>query len=253
MVTRFRKYTIKKDRLSDKIIAALEQALQDGVLQQGDKLPTEEKLAAQFKVSKVAVREALREMETRGLVRKERGMYGGNFISAPDIKRVGDSLLSCFQYGTLTEDEIIDFRQTLEPVLIRTAIHRRRESDLAAMRENIRISEEELARGETDVSRLIGFHILIAKACYNKLFVSVMEAIAEIFEGIAKPWENDRDKMQMDIEFNHQFYDCLLHRKEKEAEQLMREHFEITKAFRKEDREKAAKLEQQIKINSPGD
>jgi len=241
----FKKHAIKKTRVSDKIIVVLEQALVDGSLKQGDKLPTEEKIAAQFMVSKVAVREALREMEVRGMIRKVRGMYGGNFVSSPDVKRVGDSLVSCFQFGSLTEEEIIDFRQTLEPVLIKKAAHHRTKKDLADMKANIQACEKDLSLGRTHVAKHIEFHILIAKACHNKLFVTVMEAIAEIFEKIAKTWQEDKKKMQRDIDFNHQFYHCILHRREDEAEQLMKEHFELTRAFRREDMEKAAKNQKQ--------
>lgn len=241
MENTFKKFAIKKDRISDKIIVVLEQAVLDGSLKLGDKLPTEERIAAQFKVSKVAVREALREMEARGLIRKVRGMYGGNFVSAPDVKRVGDSLISCFQFGTLTKDEIIDFRQTLEPVLIKKAARLRTADDLSEMKANIEACERDLAQGRTHVATHIAFHILIAKACQNRLFVTVMEAIAEIFEGIAKNWQEDRKRMGQDIEFNHKFYECILHRREDEAEKLMIKHFELTKAFRAEDLEKATK------------
>lgn len=219
----------------------LEQALTDGSLKPGDKLPTEEKLATQFKVSKVAVREALREMETRGMIRKERGMYGGNFVSAPEVTRVGDSMISCFKFGSLTTDEIIDFRQTLEPVLIKKAASLRTQADLAAMKANITECEQDLARGDTLVAKHIQFHILIAKACQNQLFTAVMEAIAKIFEDIAKTWQEDIKKMQEDINFNHKFYRCLQLRQGNEAEKLMKEHFEMTKAFRREDLEKAPK------------
>lgn len=234
----FKTASIQKDRISDQIITVIEQAVLEGSLKQGTKLPTEEKIAAQFKVSKVAVREALREMEVRGLIRKARGKYGGNFVSAPEVNRVGKSLITCFQFGTLTEDEIIDFRQTLEPVLIKKAAHLRTKEDLQAMEANIKLCEKDLSLSRTRVGRHIEFHVLIAKACQNKLFVAVMEAIAEIFEDIAKNWQEDRKKMRLDIDFNHQFYDCILHRQADEAEKLMVKHFELTRAFRAEDFEK---------------
>ncbi|MCP4023670.1 MAG: FadR family transcriptional regulator [Desulfobacteraceae bacterium] len=233
----FNKYQIKKDRVSDKIIAVLEKAVLKGDLKQGDKLPTEEKIAAQFKVSKVAVREALREMEAHGLIRKERGMYGGNFVSAPDVKRVGDSMISCFQFGTLTEKEIIDFRYVLEPVLIRRAAQLRTDEDLAAMKAHIEECEEDLKNGTPSVKKHIAFHILIARACHNKLFSSVIEAIAEIFEDLAKGWQEDKKKMRGDLDFNYKFYDCIRDGKADEAEKLMKEHFNLTKVFRRQDRE----------------
>ena len=230
----FENFSIKKDRVSDKIMAVLEQALRDGSLKEGDKLPTEEKIAAQFKVSKVAVREALREMQAKGLIRKVRGMYGGNFVSAPDMKQIGDSLINCFQFGTLTEEEVIDFRQTLEPVLIKKAIHRRTEEDLAAMRNNIEACEKEIDNGGLNIRKHIDFHVLIAKACHNSLFAAAMEAVAEIFDDIAKTWPIDGRKKRQDLDYNYKFYDCILHRREKEAKKLMKEHFELTKVFLRE-------------------
>ena len=237
MNKRFKKITITKDRVSDRIIQAIEQAVQDGTLAQGEKLPTEEKLAAQFQVSKVAVREALREMEVRGLIRKQRGMYGGNFVSAPDVNRIGASLISCYQFGTLTEEEMIDFRQTLEPMLIRKACELRTPEDLAAMADNIKRCEDDLARGETRAFRHIEFHILIAKSTGNRLFVAVMEAMAQIFDVIARPWQDNRERMRQDIEFNHKFYHCILNQEAERAESLMRAHFDLTRAFRQEDQE----------------
>lgn len=243
MKSGLKKYTIKKDRLSDKIIDALETAFKSGDLVLGEKLPSEEKLAEQFKVSKVAVREALREMEGRGLIKKKRGMYGGNFVSAPDLKRIGDSLISCFEYGTLTEEEMVDFRQTLEPMLIGKAALMRTDADLAAMQRNIDECEKDLALGQTDVIKHIEFHVLIAKACGNRLFVAVMEAMAEIFESIAKDWQEDKSKMSRDIEYNKSFYDCILHRKVEEAENLMKAHFDLTRKFRAEDLEQQKQQE----------
>ncbi len=231
----FENFSIKKDRVSDKIMAVLEKAVRDGSLKEGDKLPTEEKIASQFKVSKVAVREALREMQTKGLIRKVRGMYGGNFVSAPDVKQVGNSLVSCFQFGTLTEDEVIDFRQTLEPILIKKAAQRRTKEDLAAMKANIEDCEKDMPHGSPNVRKQIEFHVLIAKACHNSLFTTTMEAVAEIFDEIAKTWPVNEKKKRQDLDYNYKFYDCILHRREEEAERLMKEHFELTKAFLRED------------------
>ena len=148
-------------------------------------------------------------------------------------------MVSCFQFGTLTESEIIDFRQTLEPVLIKKAIFLRTKEDLAAMQANIDDCEKEYALCRINMKKHIQFHILIAKACHNKLFVAVMEAIAEIFEEITKNWQVDKDSMRMDLDFNYKFYDCILNRRGDESEKLMKEHFELTKVFWGKDLEKS--------------
>jgi len=51
-------------RLSDWVKDLLKKALWEGELKPGDRLPSEEEISRELKVSKVTVREALREMES---------------------------------------------------------------------------------------------------------------------------------------------------------------------------------------------
>ncbi len=151
----FEKYTITKERISDKITAVIEQAMLDGSLKQGEKLLTEEKIAAKFNVSKVVVREALRDLETKGLIKKKRGQYGGSFVSIPDLKSVGGSLINCFLFGSLSANQIIEFRQTFEPDLARKAAEIRTEKDLVALRANIDDCENDIAQGRISTTNPI--------------------------------------------------------------------------------------------------
>src|SRR6266545_560700 len=50
----------------------------------GDRLPTEDELMARFRVSKITVRQALRELATLGYVRREQGR--GTFVQRPPLE-----------------------------------------------------------------------------------------------------------------------------------------------------------------------
>ena len=76
MENRLKKVPLRQDRLSDQVKHHLKAAILKGEFAQGDKLPTEEQIAANFQVSKVTAREALREMESQGLIEKRRGSTG---------------------------------------------------------------------------------------------------------------------------------------------------------------------------------
>jgi len=101
MTSPFEGIDFQKARISDQITYVLKQAILEGKLKPGDKLPPEGRIATQFKVSKMAIREALREMETEGLIRKQRGVFGGNFINEPALTRIADSVLNCFQFSSV--------------------------------------------------------------------------------------------------------------------------------------------------------
>ena len=72
-------------RVSDRIKNTLKQSILNGEFKPGEKLPREDQLAASFKVSKVSVREALRDLEGEGIIEKRRGIHGGNFVAQPGI------------------------------------------------------------------------------------------------------------------------------------------------------------------------
>ena len=83
----FQNIVLRQERLSDQVKNHLKQAILDGKFEPGDRLPPEDQLAAMFKVSKVTAREALREMETEGLIKKRRGIYGCSFVAQPGSER----------------------------------------------------------------------------------------------------------------------------------------------------------------------
>ena len=112
-------------RLSDRIKAVLKQAIIDGGLNAGDKLPTEEQLAGDLNVSKVTVREALREMETEGLIEKRRGIHGGSFVAEPSCAKISELVINYIQFGGLTPKQLTEFRVLLEPSMVALASERR--------------------------------------------------------------------------------------------------------------------------------
>ena len=235
----FKKFKVSRHRVSDQVTLILKQSIMDGTFTPGDRFPPEEQIAAQLGISKVAVREALRELETDGLIEKQRGMFGGSYVAIPDLARIGTSVINCYQFGTLRQEELVEFRQLFEPVIIRTAAQRRTNQDLMALKANIDACEAAFTRGRPDVSGQIAFHLLIAKACHNELFSAVMGAVVKVFEDIARKWDLSDADIRRDLDFSLRFYDCILRRHTAKAEQLMVAHFEVTKEFIRDYRAKA--------------
>lgn len=64
----------------------LAEAIGNGQLATGDKLPSESDLAATLGVSRMTLRQALAALESRGLVQRKRGRTGGTFVSRPRIE-----------------------------------------------------------------------------------------------------------------------------------------------------------------------
>jgi len=67
----------KQNRAFEDVIFQIQDAILQGSLKVGDKLPSERQLREIFKVSRGTLREALRAMEQKGLITIKTGVQGG--------------------------------------------------------------------------------------------------------------------------------------------------------------------------------
>ncbi|MCG8638933.1 MAG: FadR family transcriptional regulator [Desulfobacterales bacterium] len=216
---------IKKERVSDQIKTVLKNAILDGHFKPGDKFPPEAEIAQQYKVSKVSAREALREMESEGLIRKKRGIFGGSFVAEPGSDRMVDVVINSYLFGGVTAGDLSEFRRILEPGLAMLAAERRTEEDLAAMEQCIKEIEHSIAIGEPDQTKAIGFHLLIANACHNRFISSLMEALVKVFQQVLAKAPDIRTAAR-DIEYNKTFFTCIRERDGNSAQKAMADHFD---------------------------
>jgi GntR family transcriptional repressor for pyruvate dehydrogenase complex len=81
---------IQSRKIVDVVVERLETQILDGTLHNGDKLPSEEQLAVQLNVGRRSVREALKVLETKGLVEVQSGV--GTLVKRTDLDQFLDVL-----------------------------------------------------------------------------------------------------------------------------------------------------------------
>lgn len=216
---------IRKERISDQLKTILKQAILDGRLKPGDKFPPEAEIARQYGVSKVSAREALREMETEGLILKKRGVFGGSFVAEPGSDKMMDVVSNSFLFGGVTVKELAEFRRILEPGLAKMAARNRTREDLDAMEKCINDIEMSIKAGCPDQTLAIGFHLLIADACHNRFISSLMAALVNVFQQVLAR-EPDLETAKKDIRYNRLFHQYIKNRDGEKAEKIMTEHFD---------------------------
>jgi DNA-binding FadR family transcriptional regulator len=107
-------------KVSQLIAADFRQRIARGELQEGEALPIEDDLVEQIGVSKVIVREALRILETEGLVEVRRGFGGGPRVRHPSIAQAASAMGVYLQIGDVLVMDVYDARDRM----IRNAIER---------------------------------------------------------------------------------------------------------------------------------
>jgi DNA-binding FadR family transcriptional regulator len=128
-----------------------------------------------FGVSRRTVQLALKTLEAEGLIKARRGRFGGTFVLELRDNGHSTSELAARVYGRQDELlELLDYRQLLEPAIVRMAAESARASDLKAMRSALRgmataKDEPQYMRFDTD------FHVAIAAATHNRYLKKAVE------------------------------------------------------------------------------
>ncbi|MBV6756691.1 FadR/GntR family transcriptional regulator [Rhodococcus opacus] len=160
---------------------SLRNAVLNGELRNGERLPSESELARQFGVSRPTIREALSALEQQGMIRKVPGAGGGSFVRPVDHHSLGEvlqeSLRNLLRLGNITYEEVAFVRQQLEAPSAALAAENRSDAELAELR-NIVQQQKELSVDDPDVPGLDAkFHSLIAQMSGNRILGALVYAL----------------------------------------------------------------------------
>jgi GntR family transcriptional repressor for pyruvate dehydrogenase complex len=172
--------SVRTPRVYEHIVAQIERAIFDGRLQQGDKLPAERQLVREFGASRVAVREALRALEHRGLVEVRQGSAGGYFIREMDAGPVVRDFQTLFRLGRVSLAQLVEARALIEPESARLAALRANEPDVKAVLAALDARAETGAPGRRRRTLDAEFHRLIAAAARNPVHGAVTHALTAL-------------------------------------------------------------------------
>ena len=148
----------------------------DRQLRPGDAIPTERELTERYRVGRSSVREALRVLESNGMIASTRS----GFVVADASRPFNKSLRLLLALEEANLRELFELRRMLEVETAALAADARRRTHLAKLARAI----EEMERGLEDEDRYIGadvqFHLVLAEASGNRFVQHIMLAIRDI-------------------------------------------------------------------------
>ena len=119
-------------RLPASVAAQIEEMVASGRLRHGRQLPSERRLAELLGVSRGSVREAITELEVKGLVTRRAG--SGTHIQVPAHSLFTGPIVSGFDLSDRETTELLDLREAVEPGIAARAAERATEADVEEIR-----------------------------------------------------------------------------------------------------------------------
>jgi DNA-binding FadR family transcriptional regulator len=174
---------LRQPRLAEIIAASLRDDILSGRLKEGDLLPRQEHLFKEFRVSLPAVREAMRILETEGLISVRRGNVGGAVVHLPTPERTAQMISMVLQSRNATLDDVSGALMYIEPVCAQLCAARpdRMTEVVPALRAVITDQQEQFDDASSYNANARRFHEALVANCGNQTMMIVLGSLEAIW------------------------------------------------------------------------
>jgi DNA-binding FadR family transcriptional regulator len=230
-------------RFASVVVEDLAREIISGKWAEGDLVPTEPALCEEFGFSRTVIREALKLLEERGLVRVEQGR--GTSVQPRSSWNVLDPLVLRialeYDHDNSLLDNLITVRRVLEREMASAAAERLTEDDLAALVESLERMEAEYDDYARFQALDRSFHAVMIKASGNEVGATIVRVIHR--HGGARPPMSaaaTRAELARTATDHRRIYEALVARDGALAGELISQHIDSAWAARKRKRPRRA-------------
>lgn len=217
-------------KISDRIIDHIQTQMAEGILNAGDKLPSERKLAAVFNASRASIREAIGLMEAKGMVKIRHG--ASTIILDIFTPKLIDPLQDLVKTNQSLALNVIAVRHLLEvEATILAAQHA--DNDALKLIENALIHLLNCDRKNTEiqVKADMDFHLAIADASQNIVLAKMLRSMGnlvehEMLKTVSVAMQKPEAQAKLNIQ-HQQIYQAIKNGNSQQAERAARTHLEF--------------------------
>lgn len=163
------------------LATVLREKILKGELLEGVELPSERELGEQAGVSRATVREALRILESEGLIEIRLGRHGGSTVRRPNSAAIERSVGIFIRGMRIRLQAVLEARAAIEPAAARYAALHRTDEDLRAL-EACQEAVERAASGNNVAAYVqanLDWHLQVVRTSRNELLIAFVSAVAK--------------------------------------------------------------------------
>jgi GntR family transcriptional regulator, transcriptional repressor for pyruvate dehydrogenase complex len=215
---------IKSTRIYEEIVRQVKAMIGEGRLKSGDRLPPERELADKFVVSRTSVREALRALESLGLVEIRPGE--GTFVREVSVEALVEPLALLIVSQREAIAELFEARRMLEPAIAALAAARATPDEVQEMERILDEQAKEIATGRTGLAQDAQFHAVIGAAAHNRAITRIANAIMDVLTQSREESLNTPGRPTRSHQDHRRVLAAIARRDEAAARAAMMEHLE---------------------------
>lgn len=184
---------IAKRKLSEEVFQRLKRLIVEGGLKPGGLMPSERDLMARFGVGRPAIREAMQQLASMGLVEINHGERARILELTPHslMKQVDQSAQIMLSLSNDSLEHLKTARIFFERGMAREAALKATDGDLALLRQTLEEQRQALGDADRFITADMRFHTQIAAISKNPIFTAVSEAMLgwlKIYHGEMLIW-----------------------------------------------------------------
>jgi DNA-binding FadR family transcriptional regulator len=173
---------IRVPKTAELVAAELRRKIVRGELAEGDALPSEAVLMAEFAVSRPTLREAFRVLESESLISIRRGARGGARVQVPDGNVAASHAGLVLEYRGTTLQDVYDARTLIEAPCAALLAQRRTEEDLARLRGAVAEARQLVDDPQAFIRAQVEFHALMVELAGNRTMAVLNGMVRHIIE-----------------------------------------------------------------------
>lgn len=168
-------------KTSERIARDIANYIIDADLPEGARLPREKEMLEMMGVGRMTLREALRLLETQGVIDIRSGAQGGPVVRRPQAEDLAGNLTLVLQFHHASLADVMLARQALEPLIARLAAEQATDEQLGQLGETIDLMRRHAGSQDVFLRENERFHQLVAEASGSvslRVFSATLKSIA---------------------------------------------------------------------------
>ncbi len=220
------KHVIVNGSVAQQVTAIMTQQIISGKFKVGDYLPTEEELCAEFGIGRSSVREAIKTLESRGLVRKLQGK--GVVVIDESVEATSRMLRIALEFKNTSIKDLMDFRVAMELKGVELAAMNATAEDIAQMQKYVDLMKSDVYSSDVFAHADYKFHEAIAQASGNSVTTIIIKALQPILYNQIVYTLNPNFNSELSMHLHERILDAIVKRQPKRAVIEMLEHLSET-------------------------